>query len=157
LIAGGGERRSPRSPNRSTEGYLTNRKAGVFTGVCRFLLLQKAQEGGGNMQFNYLITDQVIIPFFIILFVFTAYGGIEMALGHFFRPLTAIVLVFALLILFTDLRTEELLRSRSSFNGVITPEIEYIETTMPVIFTEIVETGVITGGYEHEENTHHSI
>ena len=109
------------------------------------------------MQFNYLITDQVIIPFFIILFVFTAYGGIEMALGHFFRPLTAIILVFALLILFTDLRSEELLRSKLSFNGVITPTIEVVEITMPVIFVEIVESGVITGGYEHEENTHHSI
>lgn len=109
------------------------------------------------MQFNYLITDQVIIPFFIILFVFTAYGGIEMALGHFFRPLTAIILVFALLILFTDLRTEELYRSKLSFNGVITPTVETVETTMPVIFVEITEIGVITGGYEHEENTHHSI
>jgi len=110
------------------------------------------------MQFNYLITDQVIIPFFIIFFVIVSFASVSVVKGAIFKPVIALLMAFTLLILFTDLQSnEELLRKNYPFDGVIFPTIEVIEITMPVIFVEVVETGVITGGYEHEENTHHSI
>lgn len=105
------------------------------------------------MDVYYHMTEQVIIPFFIILFVFTAFGAVELLRGNFLRTSVAIFLVFALLILFTDLRSEgKYLRENYSFNGVIHPEIEVVEITMPVIFVEICNTGVITGGYDEVRN-----
>jgi len=101
------------------------------------------------MQFNYLITDQVIIPVVIILLVLVSYAVVEALDGRLFKPVVALVIASALLILFTDLQwNEKLLRSQASFDGVIYPTIETVETTMPVIFVEIAETGVITGGYD---------
>jgi len=103
------------------------------------------------MQFNYLIIEQVIIPFYTILFVFFAFVTVEVVRGYFLRPLVVFLAAIALLILFTDLRrSTEYTRMNFSFDGVIYPTIETIETTMPVIFVEIVETGVITGGCYHE-------
>lgn len=110
------------------------------------------------MEQFYLMFEQVIIPSYVIFAVFFVFTAVEVIRGYFLRPLVVFFVAMALLILFTDLRREaEHFRSQVSFNGVITPEIEYIEVTMPVFFENVCNTGVITGGYEHEEDTHRSI
>ena len=101
----------------------------------------------------YLMFKQVIIPFYVILTVFFLYTAIEVLRGYFLRPLAVFIVAMALLILFTDLRREiKFTRTSFSFNGVIYPTVEADEITMPVVFTEVYETGVITGGYDEARN-----
>jgi len=89
-----------------------------------------------------------VLPFYIILGVITLYAIIEGFSGHFVRSVIVLSVAFALLILFTDLRSEaEFIRSQFSFNGLIVPE--YVDNNMPVFDVSQVdfETGVITGGW----------
>ena len=98
----------------------------------------------------YLMTEQVIIPFYIILAVFFLYTVVEVLRGYFLRPLVVFITAMALLILFTDLRSNyEFARANNSFDGVIYPTIETVEITMPVV-SDV--TGVITGGYDEDRS-----
>ena len=78
--------------------------------------------------------------------------------GKTVRGFSVAIVVVSLTILLTDLRKEHDYASRNfNFNGVVYLELDEVKFNMPVLFDEICNTGVITGGYEDVENSIHSI